>query len=116
MLKIDRKILIVSQESDGWMWGRFPKLKWCGSTQTRKTLNLKSERSHFMKSSVERKILRWVHIILSIPIVSYLYEPVTDQPNAAFATTKFVFVPIVILSGLWMWKGQVVRKWLQSLR
>jgi thiosulfate reductase cytochrome b subunit len=68
-----------------------------------------------MKSSIERKILRWVHIILSFPIVGYLYEPVADEHNAAFAATKFVFVPIVILSGLWMWKGQVVRKWFRSI-
>jgi thiosulfate reductase cytochrome b subunit len=68
-----------------------------------------------MKANTERKIMRWIHIILSFPIVGYLYEPVADQPNAAFAATKFVFVPIVILSGLWMWKGQVIRRWLRSL-
>lgn len=69
-----------------------------------------------MKPSLERKILRWVHIVLSFPILGYLYEPVADKPNAVFAATKFVFVPIVILSGLWMWKGQVVRKQLQTLK
>ncbi len=68
-----------------------------------------------MKVSAERRIMRWIHIVLSFPIVGYIYEPVTGRPNAAFAATQFVFVPIVILSGLWMWKGQDVRKWLKRL-
>lgn len=68
-----------------------------------------------MKASTERKIMRWIHIILSFPIVGYLYEPVADQSNAAFVATQFVLVPIVILSGLWMWKGQNVRQWLKRL-
>lgn len=64
-----------------------------------------------MKASTERKIMRWIHIILSIPIVNYIYEPVAE-PNAAFAT-KFVFIPVVILSGLWMWKGHLLRNLLK---
>lgn len=68
-----------------------------------------------MKVSTERKIMRWIHIVLSFPIVGYIYDPVAGETNAAFATTQFVFVPIVILSGLWMWKGQDVRKWLKRL-
>lgn len=31
-------------------------------------------------------------------------------PQAAF-TVRWIFMPIVIISGLWMWKGQVVKKW-----
>ncbi len=57
--------------------------------------------------------MRWIHIISSFPIVGYIYEPVADKPNAAFVATQFVLVPIAILSGLWMWKGQDVRKWLK---
>ncbi|PSB07784.1 hypothetical protein C7B76_27515 [filamentous cyanobacterium CCP2] len=63
-----------------------------------------------MKLSTERIILRWVHILLSFPIVGYIYEPVADTSYEAFAT-KFVYIPIVVLSGLWMWKGQVIRQW-----
>jgi hypothetical protein len=61
-----------------------------------------------MKTSTERIIMRWIHIILSIPIVNYIYAP-AEIPDAAFAT-KFVFIPVVILSGLWMWKGYFLRK------
>jgi hypothetical protein len=57
----------------------------------------------------ERRILRWAHIILSVPILGYIYGPVADRPAAAFAT-RYVFVPAVALSGFWMWKGQAVRR------
>lgn len=46
---------------------------------------------------------------LSIPILGYIHGPVSEIPPAAFAT-RFVFVPAVILSGLWMWKGHVLKR------
>jgi hypothetical protein len=58
------------------------------------------------KRSVYR---RWFHILLSIPILGYIYGPVSEIPPAPFAT-RFVFVPAVILSGLWMWKGHVLKR------
>ncbi|HVI47070.1 MAG TPA: hypothetical protein VM802_19490 [Chitinophaga sp.] len=62
-----------------------------------------------MKASTERKIIRWVHILLSIPLIGYIYGPVASIPRAAFAT-KFIFVPVIVLSGLWLWKGQTLKK------
>ncbi|MBO9154414.1 hypothetical protein ACFOTA_19525 [Chitinophaga sp. GCM10012297] len=56
-----------------------------------------------MKASTERKIIRWLHILLSIPIIGYIYGPVSSIPAAADAV-RFVFMPIVALSGFWMWK------------
>jgi thiosulfate reductase cytochrome b subunit len=62
-----------------------------------------------MKASTERKTMRWIHIILSVPIVDYIYGGLAaERPDVAFAT-KFVFIPVVILSGLWMWKGHFLR-------
>jgi hypothetical protein len=58
---------------------------------------------------IPRWIFRWIHIVLSIPILGYIYSPFERIPNYAPAT-RFVFVPILILSGLWMWKGHVVRR------
>lgn len=67
-----------------------------------------------MKASTERKIMRWIHIILSIPIVDYIYGGVVaERPDAAFAT-RFVLIPVVILSGLWMWKGHLLRNLLKQ--
>lgn len=65
-----------------------------------------------MKASTERKIIRWVHIIFSIPIIGYIYGPVATIPNAA-TTTRFIFFPIIVISGLWLWKGQALKKWMR---
>ena len=56
-----------------------------------------------------RSIFRWIHIILAIPILGYIYSPFDRLPDYAFKT-RFVFVPAMVLSGLWMWKGHVVRR------
>jgi thiosulfate reductase cytochrome b subunit len=68
-----------------------------------------------MNASTERQILRWIHLILSIPILGFIYGPVAENPRAAFAT-RFIFVPSVILSGLWLWKGHAIRRWMLGLR
>ncbi|WP_343703169.1 hypothetical protein [Chitinophaga sp.] len=62
-----------------------------------------------MKASTERKIIRWLHIILSIPVIGYIYGPVAAIPNAA-SGVRWVFFPLIVLSGLWLWKGQWLKK------
>jgi hypothetical protein len=62
-----------------------------------------------MKASTQRNIVRWLHIIASIPIAGYIYGPLAQIPRTAFAV-KWVIVPVVVLSGLWMWKGHLVKK------
>ena len=56
-----------------------------------------------------RTIFRWIHLVFSIPILGYIYSPFDKIPQYA-APTRYVFVPVMILSGLWMWKGHVVRR------
>ena len=60
-----------------------------------------------------RTIFRWIHILFSIPILGYIYSPFDKIPQYA-APTRLVFVPLMILSGLWMWKGHVVRRLLSK--
>ena len=62
-----------------------------------------------MKDVTQRSILRWIHIVVAIPILGYIYSPFEKLPDYAFRT-RFVFVPVMVLSGLWMWKGHVVRR------
>jgi len=62
-----------------------------------------------MKASTERKVIRWVHIILSIPVIGYIYGPVAQLHNAALAV-RWVFFPIIVISGFWLWKGYWVKK------
>jgi hypothetical protein len=61
-----------------------------------------------MSAVVERKIIRWIHIVLSIPILGYIYGQV-ERPEAVFMV-RVVILPVVILYGLWMWKGYLVKK------
>ena len=56
-----------------------------------------------------RSIFRWIHLLMSIPILGYIYSPFDKLPSYAFRT-RFIFVPIMVLSGLWMWKGHVVQR------
>ncbi len=65
------------------------------------------------RSGITRSIFRWVHIIFAIPILGYIYSPFDKLPSYAFKT-RFVFVPVMVLSGLWMWKGHVVRRLLSK--
>lgn len=59
--------------------------------------------------SVTRSIFRWIHIIFGIPIVGYVYSPFDKLPGYAFPT-RFIFLPTIVLTGLWMWKGHLVRR------
>jgi hypothetical protein len=62
-----------------------------------------------MKDTTKRSILRWIHIVFAIPIVGYVYRPFKELPNYA-PIVRFVAVPIIVLSGLWMWKGYLLRR------
>ena len=62
-----------------------------------------------MNQSTQRLVFRWIHIVFAIPIVGYIYSPFENLPNYAPAT-RFFFLPVMVLTGLWMWKGHVVRR------
>jgi len=65
--------------------------------------------ANIVNRGITRTILRWIHIIFAIPILGYIYSPFDKLPDYAFKT-RYIFVPIMVLSGLWMWKGHVVRR------
>ena len=62
-----------------------------------------------MKDATQRSIFRWIHIIFSIPIFGYIYSPFEKLPDYA-PPTRYVFLPVMVLTGLWMWKGHVLRR------
>ncbi len=62
-----------------------------------------------ISSTTQRSIFRWIHIILSIPIYGYIYSPFEKLPGYA-TPTRFIFFPAMVLTGLWMWKGHVLRR------
>jgi thiosulfate reductase cytochrome b subunit len=59
-----------------------------------------------ISNATKRTILRWFHLILTIPILGYIYgEPSQVQQYAN--TARYIFVPVLILSGYWMYAGVV---------
>jgi ABC-type nickel/cobalt efflux system permease component RcnA len=63
-----------------------------------------------MNSARERTMIRLIHLVLSIPILGYLYGPVAAIPRAAWFT-RWIAMPLVILTGLWLWlKPRVLRR------
>jgi hypothetical protein len=62
-----------------------------------------------MNQSTLRTIFRWIHIIFAIPILGYIYSPFERLPDYA-PPTRYVFLPAMVLSGLCMWKGHLLRR------
>ena len=57
-----------------------------------------------MNNATKRSILRWIHLIFAIPILGYIYSPFAELPNYA-PVVRFVSIPVLILSGFWMYAG-----------
>ena len=73
-----------------------------------------------ISKATQRTMFRWIHLLLAIPILGYIYSPFNELPNYA-PLTRFVFVPITMLAGYWMWRGYVfaiigVALWLGAYR
>jgi hypothetical protein len=62
-----------------------------------------------MKPDTKRAILRWTHIVFGIPIIGYAYSPFEELPDYA-PIVRFVAIPAIVLTGLWMWKGHVLSR------
>ena len=62
-----------------------------------------------MKESTKRAITRSVHILFALPLIGYIYGPPSETVQY-LPYFRFIYFPVVVLSGLWMWKGHVVRR------
>lgn len=60
-----------------------------------------------MKAATIRVFLRWIHFIVAIPIYGYIYSPFDKLPQYAHPT-RYVFFPLMVLTGLLMWKGHLL--------
>jgi hypothetical protein len=65
--------------------------------------------ANIVNQGIPRSIFRWIHIVFGIPILGYIYSPFEEIPKYA-PLVRFVFLPTLVLSGLWMWKGHVLRR------
>jgi hypothetical protein len=52
-------------------------------------------------------MLRWIHIVLAIPIYGYIYSPFDKIPQYAFPA-RYIFFPLMLTTGLLMWKGHLI--------
>jgi len=59
-----------------------------------------------MNPGIKRSILRWIHLIVTIPILGYVYGPPAEVQEYA-GGVRFIFVPIILLTGLWMYLGVI---------
>jgi predicted tellurium resistance membrane protein TerC len=62
-----------------------------------------------ISAAAQRMIFRWTHLVLAIPIIGYVYSPFEELPNYA-PVVRFIAIPVLILTGLWMWKGHLLRR------
>jgi thiosulfate reductase cytochrome b subunit len=73
-----------------------------------------------ISNATKRSILRWTHLVLAIPILGYIYAPSSEAQQYASAV-RFVFVPVIILAGYWMYADVVfavigVAVWLGAIK
>lgn len=60
-----------------------------------------------MKEATKRAILRWVHIVFGlVPTLGYIYSPFDQIPQYA-SLARYGFVPVLLLSGYWMYAGML---------
>ena len=62
-----------------------------------------------MKETTKRAVLRTVHILFALPLLGYIYGPPAETVQY-LPYFRYIYMPVVIASGLWMWKGHVVRR------
>ena len=60
-----------------------------------------------ISAGAQRMIFRLIHIVFAIPIAGYVYSPFEQLPNYA-PVVRFVAIPVLVLTGLWMWKGHLL--------
>jgi hypothetical protein len=59
-----------------------------------------------MNSATKRSILRSIHLVVAIPVLGYIYQPASEAQQYAGAV-RFIFAPVMILSGYWMYAGVI---------
>ncbi|MBI3617582.1 MAG: hypothetical protein HY210_05130 [Candidatus Omnitrophica bacterium] len=65
-----------------------------------------------MNEAKLRMVLRWIHIILGLVIVCYIYSPWATFVSFQ-VIVKFVIVPVIVVTGIWIWKFTAFNKLLK---
>jgi len=59
-----------------------------------------------------RLMLRWMHIVLGLVTLCYIYSPFHDIVAYQWVM-KLVVIPAITLSGVWIWKFKAVNGFLR---
>lgn len=62
-----------------------------------------------MKATTKRSLLRCIHLLFALPLAGYIYGPPAETVQY-LPYFRFVYFPVVVLSGLWMWQGPALRR------
>lgn len=62
-----------------------------------------------MKDTTKRSLVRWMHIIFGLTLAGYIYGPPAETVQY-LPFFRYIYLPLVLLTGLWLWKGPAIRK------
>lgn len=62
-----------------------------------------------MKDTTKRTIFRWIHIVSGLSLAGYIYGPPAETVQY-LPFFRYFYMPLVVLSGLLMWKGHWLRR------
>lgn len=62
-----------------------------------------------MNPNTKRTIFRWTHIIFGLSLVAYIYGP-PEETRRYLPYFRYGYMPVVLVTGLWMWKGQALAR------
>lgn len=57
----------------------------------------------------QRTILRYTHLLAGMLNVFFIYTPLGDLPEFELLV-QIILVPVIIITGVWMWQQAKVRK------
>jgi hypothetical protein len=60
-----------------------------------------------MTSATRRSIVRWIHLVFALPLLGYVYGP-PEEVAQYVHFHRYLFVPVVVATGLWLWKGDAL--------
>ncbi|WP_194777642.1 hypothetical protein [Pararhodonellum marinum] len=66
-----------------------------------------------MKSREQRKTVTFLHLIIGGFLAAYVYSPIGELASIQLLV-KALLLPLLIFSGLWLWKGHLVKQLFKS--
>jgi hypothetical protein len=63
----------------------------------------------------ERNLIRWIHLIGSGAIGTFVYSPWRNQADFLLSM-RVLILPVLTLTGLWMWQGHRIKQLLSSFQ